>query len=287
MKHYDKIFLIVALAVLGASVYYYFHMSPKVEKVESRAAELLAESAQGIVWKEIAVPELKISQIEWPEVRAQDEAGKWFFQVFTPPQIWVDRDGSFITESPYYKAIAQQAFALKYGGVSNEPYPVKYLGYFGTESEPVVQFVNTSNKLGFIGKLNQPITAQEPSTGKLLDLGLMVKSFKRERVHNKDNTISHLVTIVLFDKSLGKDITLYSDRQTVLLDQRRMTFNVSDGSQWHVKKAGEEKNIGGAKYIVKSLDFDKGEAIVQVIPSSEEIKPQTMKLSDKGTEPVK
>ena len=64
-------------------------------------------------------------------------------------------------------------------------------------------------------------------------------------------------------------------------DEKAVQYNI------YRKKAGEEKNIGGAKYIVKSLDFDKGEAIVQVIPSSEEIKPQTMKLSDKGTEPVK
>ena len=59
------------------------------------------------------------------------------------PQIWVDKKGNFMTESPYYKEVARQSFALKYVGVSNEPYPIKYLGYFGTKKEPVIQFVDT------------------------------------------------------------------------------------------------------------------------------------------------
>ena len=112
MKYYDKIFFVIAVIVAGLSCGYYFMNEPKGELLEARVQTLEKKLPAGIPWKKIIVPELKVTSIEWPEVRAQDEAGKWFFQVFTPPQIWVDKKGNFMTESPYYKEVARQSFAL-------------------------------------------------------------------------------------------------------------------------------------------------------------------------------
>ena len=121
MKHYDKIFFAIAVIAAGASCAFYFMNAPKGELLRGRVESLEQKQPSGIAWKNIVVPALQVTSIEWPEVRAQDEEGKWFFQVFTPPQIWVDKKGNFMTESPYYKEVARQSFALKYVGVSNEP----------------------------------------------------------------------------------------------------------------------------------------------------------------------
>ena len=261
---------------------------PKGELLEARVQTLEKKLPAGIPWKKIIVPELKVTSIEWPEVRAQDEAGKWFFQVFTPPQIWVDKKGNSMTESPYYKEVARQSFALKYVGVSNEPYPIKYLGYFGTKAEPIIQFENTATNLSFIGKLNEEIIASAPSTGKKINLGLTPKKFEIKRVKNdKNNTISDIVTVVLYDKSLGKDVTIYSNKETVIDDRRRISFSAPDGSIWHVKAPGESRKIGTATYKVKSIDFDKGNAVIEMIPDNTDIEPQTMNLSAAGVTPVK
>lgn len=286
MKHYDKVFFVVSILVLGASCGYYFTKKPELLRTQERVEDLLQQKAEGVQWKEIVVPQFKAESIEWPEIVAQDEEGRWFFQVFTPPQIWVDKDGKFITESPYIKEVARQAFALKYGGVSNEPYPIKYAGFFGTKEAPIVQFVNTTNKMGFIGKLNEEIIVPEPSTGKPINTGLTLKSFDKKRIKNPDNTISDIVTLSLFDKKLGKTIVIQSDKPTVLEDQRRVSFVLPDGSQWHVKKAGESKEIGGARYEVKSIDFDKNFAVVEMIPSNKDVEPQKMKLSPEGVVPA-
>ena len=203
MKHYDKIFFAIAVIAAGASCAFYFMNAPKGELLRGRVESLEQKQPSGIAWKNIVVPALQVASIEWPEVRAQDEAGKWFFQVFTPPQIWVDKKGNFMTESPYYKEVARQSFALKYVGVSNEPYPIKYLGYFGTKKEPVIQFVDTVKNLSFIGKLNEEIVADAPSTGKKIKLGLTPKKFDIKRVrNNENNTIADIATVVLFDNSL-------------------------------------------------------------------------------------
>ena len=288
MKYYDKIFFVIAVIVAGLSCGYYFMNEPKGELLEARVQTLEKKLPAGIPWKKIIVPELKVTSIEWPEVRAQDEAGKWFFQVCTPPQIWVDKKGNFMTESPYYKEVARQSFALKYVGVSNEPYPIKYLGYFGTKAEPIIQFENTSTNLSFIGKLNEEIVASAPSTGKKINLGLTPKKFEIKRVKNdKNNTISDIVTVVLYDKSLGKDVTIYSNKETVIDDRRRISFSAPDGSIWHVKAPGESRKVGTATYKVKSIDFDKGNAVIEMIPDNTDIEPQTMNLSAAGVVPVK
>lgn len=199
MKYYDKIFFLISLVVLGASLGYYFISEPQIEQNMQKADALLAKAAKGIQWKEVAVPRLEIKPIEWPEVRAQDEEGRWFFQVFTPPQIWIDDDGKFITESPYIKEKARQSFALKYDGVSNEPYPIKYMGFIGSPDDPRVQLKNESTNAFYTGKIKEAITTQirgENGLAKTVDVGLMVKSFDRKRVKNSDNTISEIVKIV-------------------------------------------------------------------------------------------
>ncbi len=290
MKYYDKIFFLVALIVLGASFGYYFVNMPEIEKTSQRADSLLSQKAKGVVWKEVAVPRLEIKPIEWPEVKPQDEEGRWFFQVFTPPQIWVDEDGKFITESPLIKERARQSFALKYGGVSNEPYPIKYVGFMGSPEDPRIQLRNEETKAFFTGKIKQKITMDvmgEGGKAKTVDVGLTVNSFDRKRVEKPDNTISVVVKIVLFDSKLGKEITIYSDRPTVIEDSRRMTFVLPDGGKWHVKAAGESKNVAGASYTVKELDFDKGYAIIEMVPDNKEISPQIMNLSDAGVVPAK
>ena len=60
-----------------------------------------------------------------------------------------------------------------------------------------------------------------------------------------------------------------------------------DGGKWHVKAAGESKNVAGASYTVKELDFDKGYAIIEMVPDNKEISPQIMNLSDAGVVPAK
>ncbi len=290
MKHYDKIFFALSILVLGGSLAYYFTSQPKLAETKNKVETLLSRQAKGVKWQEVVVPKLEIQAIEWSEVRPQDEDGKWFFQVFTPPKIWVDSDGKFITESPYMKEKARQAFALKYGGVSNEPYPVKYVGYMGSPKDPRIQLRNEIDGTFFTGKLNQPITMMvmgEKGKANSVDVGLTIKSFNRERVKKADNTIAERVTVVLFDKKYGKQITIYNDKPTVIQDSRRMSFILPDGKEWFVKVSGETKVAGDATYTIKSLDFDAGSAIVEMIPSNKEISPQTMEMSAKGIEPIK
>lgn len=291
MKYYDKIFLLLALAVLGASAAYYFNSDSVLENRQKIASRNLNSAPSGEPWKAFNIDELKIESIEWPEIHPQDEEGKWFFQVFTPPQIWVDREGNFITESPYIKESQKKSFALRYKGISNEPYPILYKGYLGSEKEPVIQLEDSRTGQGYYGEINKEIFIVKTSTdgrpsGEQVSVGLKVKSFSKNSIKKEDNTHVDIYTIVLEDKELGKDVTIYSNKPTVISDETRMTFSI-DGKDWHVKKAGASIASGDAKYTVKSLDFDAGYAIVEMVPNNKEESPKTMKVSSSGVEEVK
>ena len=66
MKHYDKVFFVVSILVLGASCGYYFTKKPELLRTQERVEDLLQQKAEGVQWKEIVVPQFKAESIEWP-----------------------------------------------------------------------------------------------------------------------------------------------------------------------------------------------------------------------------
>ena len=284
MKHSEKLFFVVALAVLGVSGWFYSTSMPNIAKVKSVNEAKLAEASEGATWKEISVPELKVTSIEWPEVRAQDEEGKWFFQVFTPPQIWIDKEGKFMTESPYYKEQARQQFAYAFDSVSNEPYYVVYRGFYGAMKDPFVQLKDERSGKTLTGRLNVEIVQPATLTTKAMNTGITVKSFDVKRVKKSNGMIDQQVTIKLYDKSLNKEVEIYSYKPTILLDQRRMSLKASDGSIWHVKKVGDKIQKGEAEYVIENIDLDKQFALVKMIPQKDKGEVRVMKVSASGVE---
>ncbi len=284
MKHIDKIFLLLAALVLCASGAYYVKSMPSVEANEAKDKAKLAEEAEGIQWKNIVVPELKVVSIEWPEIRAQDEEGKWFFQVFTPPQIWIDKNGNFITESPYYKEVARQKFPFAFGEVSNVPYYIEYRGFYGTEKNPTVQLKDVRSDKVIQGKLNSEIIIPATNLTKAVNTGITIKSFASKLVKKPSGALDREITIKLFDKALGREVEIYSFKQTELDDQRRMTLKAADGSVWHIKSKGESIEKGDAKFVVEQIDMNKEFALIKMIPQKDKGDVRVMKVSASGVE---
>ncbi len=284
MKHSEKIFLLLAVAVLGYSVWFWHSSMPNIAKVEANNKTALGKEAEGKPWDNKTVAKLSENSIEWPEVRAQDEAGKWFFQVFTPPQIWIDKKGKFMTESPYYKEVARQKFAYSFGGVSNEPYYIEYRGYFGSVKSPFIQLKDTRSGKVMQGKLNTEIVIPATNFTKAVNTGLVIKSFDIKRAKKSNGMLENQVTIKLFDKELNKDVEIYSFKQTVLQDQRRMTLKATDGSAWHIKSKGDKITKGEADYEIVGIDLDNEFALVKMTPKDDKGEVRVMKVSASGVE---
>lgn len=288
MKKYgDKIFFIVAIIVLGASVAYFLKNEQDIQASIKSSNMSLNKPAAGMKWNNIAVPQIKLETKAWNQVAAQDEDGLWLYQLFTSPKIWVDTDGSFIAEPPFQTETESKIFGFKFGGVKNDAYSIKYRGYYiDPENNVTVQLSDESSNRLLKGKVNEEI---QPLTGKAVATGIVVKKFDTKFVKEKDGTLKKQTVVTLFDKNLNKELEIYSDKPT-FLEENRMMVLTPDSTQsqaWNVKAVGDKFESNGIKYVVKAVDFDNEFVVVEKQLPKANSQPQVRKLSKDGIEPVK
>ena len=284
MKHYDKIFLLVSLVVLGFSMSFFFMNEPKVAQQKAQTKEILAGAPAGEAWKDIDIQIKTEEPLEWPEVKAQDDEGLWLFQVFTPPKIWVDKSGVFISQPPR-KAEADpvKTFPIIFSEILSTAYPIKYTGAFGAD---LVQLLDTRNNKPMLARKGEEIIVEELGTGGVANkvkTGLTMLSFSKERIKNdKNDTYEDIITVVLDDKNLGRKVTIYSNKPTVLEDLNEMVLKskLNPSFVWKMKKAGEKTSLDGLDYLIKELDFAKKSAVVEQSKNGKVI--QTVRVSADG-----
>lgn len=293
-KHYDKILLIVAVAVLAASFLYFKTLKGGIESEQRSSALALQNQPGGENWNAVNTPPLNLETMEWPEVAAQDEEGWWLYQLFTSPKIWIDGSGQFVAEPPERMKDQLKRFGYRFGEVKNEAYPIIYRGYFiGPEGDAIVQLYDEANNTSMMGKLNEEIRVREKSTGRLMDSGITVKSFDRKSVKDPDtNIISQVVTIVVNDKNMNRDITIDSRSPTYIEERRIMVLtpdNTSLNRPWEIKAVGDTMESGGSTYTVKELNFEEELAVIEMFTpdAPANTQRQLMRVTKDNVEPVK
>ena len=288
MKNYgDKIFFIVAIIVLGSSVGYFATSESAVKESAAESQASLDKVAPGMKWESIAIPKLKLETKAWSPVAAQDEEGLWLYQLFTSPKIWVDTDGSFIAEPPFQTEAESKIFGFRFGGVKNDPYPIKYKGfYIDPDGNRTVQLSDESTNRFLKGKIDEEV---QPLTGKPIKTGIFVKKFDTKTVKQKDGTLKRQTTVTLFDKKLNREIEIYSDKPTFLEENRVITLtpDAPQTQAWNVKAVGDSIESNGIKYVVKDIDFDNEFVVIEKQLPKPNSQPQVRKLSKDGIEPVK
>ena len=90
-NYYDKILLILGLISLtmSAVVATIFISAADVES----SAALIGKSLQGEIFKQLPIPQIQPNVASWPEAPKQSTG--WVYDVFTPPQIFLDDEGNF------------------------------------------------------------------------------------------------------------------------------------------------------------------------------------------------
>lgn len=267
-KHYDKICFVLALLVLAASAAFYFLNSPNISKFEKKAKAALQSGPQGEKWVDKDAKFTISQSMAWENPPAQSEDANWLFELFTPPKIWVDKSGKFITEAPITVAEEKTAFEIKFASVTSAVYGIKLTGYIGSAENPIFQFQNADNNMEFTGKKGVPISIKDPTdiSGKRrIDLGFKVLDFKKFTTKNADNTITIGMTVVFEDKRLSKPVEISTGKPTLLPAERRIEIvSAKDPNQkWLIKNKGEKIEYNNSVYTVKDLSFDDAFVVVE------------------------
>jgi|GEM_PF-796567 len=285
-KHYDKVFFLVAISVFCAAAAFYFMKNPEIEASKSAVKKTLAQEPQGELWQDKSVSYTISEPIPWVSPEAQDEGKQWRFEAFTPPKIWVDKDGNFISEAPPQEVAIDQVFAVKFGGVTSAMYNIKFTGTIGSIDSPHFQFENEDDGTSFVGKIGVDLFVKDPRdlTGKReIPTGLKVLNFSRERIKNPDNTISDIIIVNVEDKNLGKTVQLRTDKRTLLPGERRIElFSNDDSQKWVVKEVGDQFDYANYTYKVKELSFEDAFVVLEQIPADSSKSHAVVRLDASG-----
>ncbi len=287
-KHYEKILFLVAVLIAGASAYFYLDSEKKIATAKSDMQVALQVVPSGETWKDIPVPQVNPEVTStWNAAKPQDEEGLWLFQLFTSPKIWVDGTGNFIVEPPFQKEVIKKLFGFKYGELKNDPYPIKWKGYFVSgDGSKIVQLFDEARNLSMIGKLNEEIKVRKSGsvTGETVGSGITVKGFEEVREKEASGVIRKVTKVVLFDANIGKEIVVFSNKPTFLEENRTISLVSDKGGDgvWIIRKVGDKFEANNALYTVKELDFDNETLVVEKVPSEKGAQTQIMKISKSG-----
>jgi hypothetical protein len=278
-KIYDKLLLAVALLALLASVGFYVSQSGATSTARSQVGQPADNPYQAI-----PVPASSGQTAIWPDAtKTSKQPPLELYDVFTPPQIWVDNDGTFIFKSPISVAESKPPFGLYLAKFERDPYRIQMEGYIEEDlsdaSKSLVLLYDEELQTQVRARIGQE---QAKSEFKLVD-------FSIERVKDNDGNVSKVVTASLLDQRTGKVVVLkhgerlYNDTTTVVLrsqedsaievvlEESSMAFETSLGSYVLEEINLDNKTVTVTRLGNEALKTDPEMQVLSITTPNEEL----------------
>lgn len=206
-------------------------------------------------YEPIPVPTFDKDMTIWPNV--EEQAAGELYDVFTPPAIWIDKDGTFQFKSP----IDNQPpipFGVYLAELENEPYRIQLEGYveedFKDAKKSVLLLFDEEKKQSIRARVGQTIKEHEFS----------VYNFTIDRIQDS-NGIVKLAVATILDFRDGRRIFLthgerrYKENVTVILRSREnpeVEIKIT-------KKPPVDFKIANAKYSLEKINLEESSVTVR------------------------
>ena len=261
---HDKLLLgSSGLALLAGIVFYALNFN----QVSSARAEIAPPSSNQ--YEPIPVPALDQYSFVWPN--ASEQAPGELYDVFTPPAIWIDENGTFIFESPIDE-LPPVPFGIYLAAIENELYRIQFEGYveedFEDPKKSMLLFYDREAKERVRARVGDTIRKSE----------FKVYNFTIDRIRNSDG-IEKLAVATILDLRSGRRIFLthgkrkLKENTTVLLRAEEQTpFEITITA-----KPPYEFSMGTTKYILEKINLEESSVTVRKL-ESDGVEPETKKL---------
>ena len=123
-KIYDKLFLVIAVLFLSTGIYLYLKSSGEAPNLSTSITVELVDNP----YEYEAIPIADSQQASWPEPIAQSAGPEWIYDVFTPPEIYIDQAGNFVPTG-WKPAPPPIPFGVYLSDIAREPYRLQLEGY--------------------------------------------------------------------------------------------------------------------------------------------------------------
>ena len=253
-KIYDKLLLAVAVLALLASVGFYV-----LKSGELPTAALQLGQPSDNPYQSIPVPVSSSVTATWPEAaETSQQPADELYDVFTPPKIWVNADGSFGFKSPIDKTLPKPPFGIYLAKIERDPYRIQIEGYI----EEDLKDPSKSLVLLFDEEQQQQVRARIGDQNAKSEFTLV--DFTIERVKDKDGNISKNVDVTLLDQRSGEQVILthgarlYNDSTTIILRS-----NEDASVEIVLDEAPQSFETAAGKYLLQEINLEESSVTVK------------------------
>lgn len=211
-KIYDKLSLAVAVLFLAGGVFLYLQKSGQAP---SSSAPINVEPADNPYQPE-AVPTSESHEASWPEPVAQSAGPEWVYDVFTPPEIYIDQDGNFVPTG-WKPTPPPPPFGIYLSEIVRKPYRIQIEGYIEEDRSD-----SSKTLLLMFDEEAQKQVRLRPGDENA-DSGFKLLSFDIQRIRDGDNNIEVVAQAKILDQRSGEEVVLthgerlYDSGVTVLI----------------------------------------------------------------------
>jgi len=269
-KIYDKLLLAVAVLALLASVGFYV-----LKSGELPTAALQLSQPSDNPYQIIPVPVSSSVTATWPDAEeTSQQPVDELYDVFTPPKIWVNADGSFGFKSPIDKTLPKPPFGIYLAKIERDPYRIQIEGYI----EEDLKDASKSLVLLFDEEQQQQVRARIGDQNAKSEFTLV--DFTIERVKDQDGNISKNVNVTLLDQRSGEEVTLkhgerlYNDSTTIILRS-----NEDASVEIVLDEAAQAFETAAGKYLLQEINLEESSVTVKKLANQElELDSETVQL---------
>ena len=275
-KLYDKILLVVALLILGGGCAVYF--------MGSTPSVTGASGTGDKTFTPVAAPSAESVTVEWGDPDTQPSG--FIYDVFTPYEIYLDRDGSFTQKKPDRLTIQGPEFGSPYlVKIEQELYRIQLEGYI--EEDPtdptkvLILFLNAETGMSVRGRIGQ----------EKADAEFSVVDFQIVR-ENEGGAIIKTAQATILDKRTGKEVVL-TDAERRFNDEVSVVIGCEFDPElmFEFTEAGASFQTSTGNYVLKEINLEENMVTVEKLgdevnePITEQLRVETPETTNNTSTP--
>ena len=261
---YDKLLFSIGVLLLLAGIGFFAINTNTISSADAEVSQ--PDSKQ---YEPIPVPEFDENIAVWPN--AVEQAPGELYDVFTPPAIWIDKEGTFIFESPIDDQ-PPMPFGVYLAELENEPYRIQLEGYveedFDDPKKSVLLLYDEEKKERIRARIGESVKRNE----------FAVYNFTIDRVRDTNGILKIAVATIL-DFRDGRRVRLthgerkYKENATVVLRSKEdQSFELRIN-----QKLPYEFRTSVANYILEKINLEESSVTITKVESGDE-KSETKQL---------
>ncbi len=263
----DQLFLVGAVLIFGGVSAWVFILDADVGEPAREGIPL-----GGASFEIESLPEEPVAEVQWDAPTSQSEDGRWIYDLFTPPKIYINPETNLFSVIPYTGPREEAPFGIELVRVERPLYRLSFEGYI--EENPrdsrrsLIRLYNRETE-----RLELVQVGDTPAGG-----DYRVDDFRLEREIGDNGLLETRAQLEIEDLRIGRQIVLEVG-ETRYADAFRLVFAGEDpdgeNRTYIIESEGESFDHAGGRFTVRSIDFDTGMVRIE----KEEAGPETTRTT--------